>query len=60
MPLYPSLPSVRGTVYPRSLGTMNSDMPRCRGSASTSVFTSTARQLPSRAFVIHIFVPFSR
>ena len=25
---------------------MNSDMPRCRGSAPTSVFASTARQLP--------------
>ena len=40
-----------------SLGTMNSDMPRWRGSASTSVLVSTARQLPSCALVIHVFVP---
>jgi hypothetical protein len=45
------------TVKPAPFSSSMKDMPLWRGCASGSVFTSTAKQVPSTPLVIQVLVP---
>ena len=59
MPLYPSFSNFRLTVNPCPFSASSMLIPRCRGSAVVSVFTSKAKHEPWMPLLIQVFVPFT-